>query len=93
MNTNSILIFFVIVCQVWAAQKNKHQHVKSELYLSSYIESGKISEGRKLSEVNLPEIGTQLKSYSGYLTINKTNNANSFFWFFPAKVSFKTYKT
>lgn len=38
---------------------------------------------RKLSLVgDLP--GANVKSYSGYLTVNKKYNSNLFFWFFPA---------
>ncbi|KAL7976701.1 hypothetical protein Chor_008650 [Crotalus horridus] len=55
------------------------------LFLTPYIESGKIEEGRQLSLVeHLP--GPHVKSYSGYLTVNKTHNSNLFFWFFPAQV-------
>lgn len=38
---------------------------------------------RSLSLVgDLP--GANVKSYSGYLTVNKEYNSNLFFWFFPA---------
>lgn len=38
---------------------------------------------RKLSLVGeLP--GANVKSYAGYLTVNKKYNSNLFFWFFPA---------
>lgn len=38
---------------------------------------------RKLSLVGeLP--GANVKSYAGYLTVNKEFNSNLFFWFFPA---------
>ena len=80
-----ILTWFAIFCLTWAAPQDDH-NVGSPLFLTPYIETGKINEGKKLSEVILPEFESHLKSYSGFLTINKTNNANSFFWFFPAKV-------
>lgn len=55
------------------------------LFLTPYIESGQLEEGRKLSEVvGLPDV--VLKSYSGFLTVNKTYDSNMFFWFFPALV-------
>ncbi|XP_061442030.1 probable serine carboxypeptidase CPVL [Rhineura floridana] len=55
------------------------------LFLTPYIESGRTEEGRLLSLVGaLP--GANVKSYSGYLTVNKTHNSNLFFWFFPAQV-------
>ncbi|KAF7237727.1 putative serine carboxypeptidase CPVL [Varanus komodoensis] len=34
-----------------------------------------------------PLPGANVKSYSGYLTVNKTHNSNMFFWFFPAHVN------
>ncbi|XP_066571755.1 putative serine carboxypeptidase CPVL isoform X2 [Amia ocellicauda] len=55
------------------------------LFLTPYLESGKIEEARKLSLVD-PLPGGNVKSYSGYLTVNKTCNSNLFFWFFPAQV-------
>nr|XP_048296102.1 probable serine carboxypeptidase CPVL [Myodes glareolus] len=55
------------------------------LFLSPYIKAGKIKEGQKKSTVS-PFPGMSLKSYSGYLTVNKTYNSNLFFWFFPAQV-------
>ncbi|XP_063306769.1 probable serine carboxypeptidase CPVL [Pelobates fuscus] len=59
------------------------------LFLTPYLESGKIEEARALSLVGeLP--GANVKSYSGYLTVNKTYNSNLFFWFFPAQVSPET---
>ncbi|ETE69371.1 putative serine carboxypeptidase CPVL [Ophiophagus hannah] len=55
------------------------------LFLTPYIESGKTEEGRQLSLVeHFP--GPNVKSYSGYLTVNMTYNSNLFFWFFPAQV-------
>uniref|UniRef100_A0A8D0B6T3 Probable serine carboxypeptidase CPVL n=2 Tax=Salvator merianae TaxID=96440 RepID=A0A8D0B6T3_SALMN len=55
------------------------------LFLTPYIESGRTEEGRQLSLVG-PLPGANVKSYSGYLTVNKTHNSNLFFWFFPAQV-------
>ncbi|XP_065795253.1 probable serine carboxypeptidase CPVL isoform X3 [Muntiacus reevesi] len=55
------------------------------LFLTPYIESGKLAEGRRLSLVP-PFPGWNLTSYSGYITVNKTYNSNIFFWFFPAKI-------
>lgn len=62
------------------------QSIESKpLFLTPYIESGQLEEGRSLSKVvGLPDL--QLKSYSGFLTVNKTYDSNMFFWFFPALV-------
>uniref|UniRef100_A0A8B9KVC7 Probable serine carboxypeptidase CPVL n=1 Tax=Astyanax mexicanus TaxID=7994 RepID=A0A8B9KVC7_ASTMX len=55
------------------------------LFLTPYLEQGKIEEAKKLSLVG-PLPGANVKSYSGYLTVNKNYNSNLFFWFFPAQV-------
>ncbi|XP_077124945.1 putative serine carboxypeptidase CPVL isoform X3 [Ranitomeya variabilis] len=56
------------------------------LFLTPYLDSGKIDEARELSLVGeLP--GANVKSYSGYLTVNKTYDSNLFFWFVPAQLS------
>lgn len=55
------------------------------LFLTPYLEQGKIDEARKLSSVG-PLTGANVKSYSGYLTVNRSYNSNLFFWFFPAQI-------
>jgi hypothetical protein len=56
------------------------------LLLTPYIENGYIDEARaKSAVINLPN-AQKLKSYSGYLTVNKQYDSNLFFWFFPALV-------
>ncbi|XP_063465779.1 probable serine carboxypeptidase CPVL isoform X1 [Symphalangus syndactylus] len=55
------------------------------LFLTPYIEAGKIQEGRELSLVS-PFPGLNVKSYTGFLTVNKTYNSNLFLWFFPAQI-------
>jgi vitellogenic carboxypeptidase-like protein len=52
------------------------------LFLTKYIEEGKIAEAHELSEVK--GIGG-IPSYSGFFTVNKDYNSNMFFWFFPAQ--------
>uniref|UniRef100_A0A8C5CSD3 Carboxypeptidase vitellogenic like n=2 Tax=Gadus morhua TaxID=8049 RepID=A0A8C5CSD3_GADMO len=54
------------------------------LFLTPYLEKGAIDEARKLSLVG-PLPGANVKSYAGYLTVNKKYNSNLYFWFFPAK--------
>ncbi|XP_051791729.1 probable serine carboxypeptidase CPVL [Erpetoichthys calabaricus] len=56
------------------------------LFLTPYLEAGKIDEARELSLVG-PLPGVNVKSYAGYLTLNKTYNSNLFFWFFPAQIT------
>lgn len=56
------------------------------LFLSRYIESGQIALGRKLASVLQPDLLRKgIKSYSGYLTVDKAYDSNLFFWYFPAK--------
>nr|XP_014278748.2 venom serine carboxypeptidase-like [Halyomorpha halys] len=55
------------------------------LFLTPYIEGGKIQEGQAAAEVRLS--GSNITSYSGYLTVNKTFNSNLFFWFFPSETN------
>ncbi|XP_048413459.1 probable serine carboxypeptidase CPVL isoform X2 [Stegostoma tigrinum] len=54
------------------------------LFLTPYLESGEIEKARELSLVG-PLEGPVVKSYSGFLTVNKTYNSSLFFWFFPAQ--------
>ncbi|MCH1932664.1 S10 family peptidase, partial [Shewanella sp. A25] len=57
--------------------------VGDPLFLTPYIEEGKIQEGQAAAKVQLP--GSNITSYSGYLTVNKTYTSNLFFWFFPSE--------
>ncbi|GAB5568648.1 probable serine carboxypeptidase CPVL isoform X1 [Prionailurus iriomotensis] len=60
-------------------------NVGEPLFLTPYIEAGKLEEAKKQSLVP-PFPGSNVKSYAGYITVNKTYNSNIFFWFFPAQV-------
>lgn len=55
------------------------------LFLTEYIEKGEFELAKNLSLVNHDDM-KWLKSYAGYLTVNKNYNSNMFFWFFPAKL-------
>ncbi|KAJ6644320.1 Venom serine carboxypeptidase [Pseudolycoriella hygida] len=55
------------------------------LFLTEYIENGRIELAKNLSLVNHDDM-KWVQSYSGYLTVNKTVGSNMFFWFFPAKL-------
>ncbi|XP_060078674.1 probable serine carboxypeptidase CPVL [Ylistrum balloti] len=54
------------------------------LFLSPYLERGEANKAQNLSIVG-PLEGTNLKSYSGFITVNRTTTSNIFFWFFPAQ--------
>ncbi|XP_042824959.1 probable serine carboxypeptidase CPVL isoform X1 [Panthera tigris] len=60
-------------------------NIGEPLFLTPYIEAGKLEEAKKQSLVP-PFPGSNVKSYAGYITVNKTYNSNIFFWFFPAQV-------
>lgn len=53
------------------------------LFLTRYIDTGRIEDGRRLSQV--PPLLDGVDSYSGYFTVNKKYGSNLFFWFFPAE--------
>lgn len=55
------------------------------LYLTPYIEDGRFEEGRKAAEVQSLIPNKNIKSYSGYLTVNKLYNSNLFFWYFESE--------
>lgn len=51
------------------------------LILTTYIKNGRLEEGRRAAEVT--PIIPGIRSYSGFLTVNKTHNSHMFFWYFP----------
>ncbi|CAB0016838.1 unnamed protein product [Nesidiocoris tenuis] len=53
------------------------------LFLTPFIDAGNIEDGQNLSLV--PPIKANVKSYSGYLTVDKTYDSNMFFWYFPCE--------
>ncbi|XP_011312849.1 venom serine carboxypeptidase [Fopius arisanus] len=65
------------------------EDVGNPLFLTPYIESGKIEEAKKAASVIHTEM-KDVRSYSGYLTVDKKLNSNMFFWFFPARVDQKS---
>lgn len=86
-----LLILFTLInsinCLLNVYPKFKHEVIDGDpgvaLYLTPLIEAGKIKEAQTKALVNFNGF-KNLTSYSGYLTINKKFNSNSFFWFFPA---------
>ncbi|CAG7816568.1 unnamed protein product [Allacma fusca] len=93
----SILYSYTLLFLLFNTLSNKISHCApadtesdTELFLTPLIEAGKLSEARELSADHMNQFRIQstinydLPSYSGYLTVDKANNANVFFWFFPA---------
>ncbi|CAG7821770.1 unnamed protein product, partial [Allacma fusca] len=60
---------------------------EDDLFLTSLIKSGDLVTARARAEDSTALIrsGKDLKSYSGYFTIDESTNSNLFFWFFPAQ--------
>lgn len=58
-------------------------NVGKPLYLTPYIEAGRLKEGQQASVV--PPLLDNIVSYSGYFTVNKNAGSNIFFWFFPCE--------
>ncbi|CAH0393481.1 unnamed protein product [Bemisia tabaci] len=56
---------------------------EAALFLTPYIEKGKIKEALKLATVR-PAF-KNIESFSGFLTINKTTDSNLFFWLFKSQ--------
>ena len=62
--------------------------VGDPLILTPLLESGKIEEAKNLSMVKWSSdiIKTDIASYTGFFTVNKTYSSNLFFWFIPTQV-------
>ena len=56
------------------------------LLLTPYIEANRLVEAKELSEVKHLSPNFHIKSYSGFLTVDKKYGSNLFFWFFPSLV-------
>ncbi|KAL0808583.1 hypothetical protein ABMA28_013025 [Loxostege sticticalis] len=54
------------------------------LMLSPFVENGLLEEGRKAAEVD-PSLFLGVKFYTGYFTVDKTYDSNTFFWYFPVQ--------
>ena len=66
----------------------REEDVGVPLFLTDFIESGDIETGREMARVDstlLVGIDEDIESYSGFFTVDKPNNGNMFFWFFPAE--------
>ncbi|XP_014230751.1 venom serine carboxypeptidase-like [Trichogramma pretiosum] len=58
----------------------------SPLFLTSMIEKNQINEARAAAEVTHDDFHG-LKSYSGFLTVDKRYGSHMFFWYYPALIS------
>ncbi|XP_072399531.1 venom serine carboxypeptidase-like [Diabrotica undecimpunctata] len=53
------------------------------LILTDLIKAGKLDEAQ--NEALVQGLDTDVKSYSGYFTVDEQHNSNIFFWFFPSQ--------
>uniref|UniRef100_A0A4D5RUF0 Carboxypeptidase n=1 Tax=Ixodes scapularis TaxID=6945 RepID=A0A4D5RUF0_IXOSC len=60
------------------------------LFLTPFIEDGRLEEAKTLSRVGSLGDVEDVASYAGFLTVNKDMGSNMFFWLFPAKESPET---
>ncbi|KAF2895197.1 hypothetical protein ILUMI_10977 [Ignelater luminosus] len=58
------------------------------LILTPLINKNKIEEARAAAEVHFSDL-KDIKSYSGYFTVDELYNSNLFFWFFPSKYNYE----
>ena len=65
--------------------------IGEELLLSDLIRAGQFEKVRDLSKVDGTSFGTNLTSYSGFITIEKLWKSHLFFWFFPAQPDYLEY--
>ncbi|KAG8181454.1 hypothetical protein JTE90_017516 [Oedothorax gibbosus] len=84
-NGKPLFILLCVVLTKLAGTDGISSHTGKPLFLTPYIENGDIETGRTLSRVGqLPNATSSVTSYSGFITVNKEYNSNTFFWFFPA---------
>lgn len=93
------IIFFVLfhfLVQTECRFPNFYREVKSEevkgdagqpLILTPLIQKKKLKEAQEAALVNFTEF-QNVKSYSGYLTVDERYDSNLFFWFFPAATNY-----
>lgn len=90
------LLFLHIENQVECRFPNVYADIKHEeitgdpgepLILTLLIQKKRIQEAQAAARVNFSEF-LNVKSYSGYLTVDKNYDSNLFFWFFPAATNY-----
>lgn len=85
-------LFLILQLQESVCFLNVYGKIKQEpitgdpgapLFLTPLIEQGKIKQAQTAAEVNFDGF-KKVKSYAGYLTVDKNFNSNLFFWYFPS---------
>ena len=63
-----------------------NEEVGEPLILTPLLEAGQLQKARELALVKDLSGKGNIKTYSGFLTVNKNYDSNLFFWFAPAQV-------
>ena len=83
-----LIVFGTLFVVYYAYTESTQEDLGSPLFLTPHIESGDVETGREMALVNttmLQGLDEDIESYSGFLTVDKENHGNMFFWFFPAE--------
>lgn len=89
-------VFSAFFLQTECRFPNVYKEIKTEevtgdagvpLFLTPFIEKKLIKEGQDAALVKFSEF-QNVKSYSGYLTVDKNFDSNLFFWFFPSPTNY-----
>uniref|UniRef100_A0A1Y1NIH7 Carboxypeptidase n=1 Tax=Photinus pyralis TaxID=7054 RepID=A0A1Y1NIH7_PHOPY len=81
-------LFIVVLLHNWKVSSESVRNVYQEpLMLTPLIKSFNVEEAKLQAEVVFDEF-RDIKSYSGYLTVNERYNSNTFFWFFPCECDY-----
>ncbi|KAK9506393.1 hypothetical protein O3M35_008344 [Rhynocoris fuscipes] len=93
MKFSAICVYFISISSIEAFLFNPLPRIESKaigddygkpLFLTPYLERGDIHGAQIASSVK--PLLKNIKSYSGFLTVDKIYNSNLFFWFFPAEI-------
>lgn len=101
MNVPVVIYFLVVlhfIVQVQCGFPNLYPKIRlledvgasdagEPLILTPLIEKRHIKEAQEAATVNFREF-QNVKSYAGYLTVDKSFDSNLFFWFFPAETNY-----
>ncbi|XP_047514480.1 venom serine carboxypeptidase-like [Pieris napi] len=80
-------VFCVLfVCSI---SVKSHELCGDCLILTPYIKNGSTDLAKQLSEVNSTQF-LDIKSHSGFITVNEKYDSNLFFWYFPFKGNIST---
>ncbi|KAF5273909.1 hypothetical protein FQA39_LY01024 [Lamprigera yunnana] len=85
--TAAMVIYAIRIVDFCESGSVENHLISGPLYLTDLIESERIEEARQRSKVEFDEF-ENIKSFSGYFTVDKRYNSNLFFWFFPSEENY-----